>query len=127
MIVNDALLTQLSTITDEADKQRVVDTLYPNGTQVNAVKGAIETKADTQGSNVIPNPNPWITNYIWTVITTGFVLILIAAFLAIGWAVLFHLPNPPLPAETLLTIFTTILGFLGGILVPSPVQQNAKS
>jgi hypothetical protein len=61
------------------------------------------------------------TDFIWKVIISGLVIILICSFIAIIAAVLAGANAAPL-----ITIFAAAIAFMGGLLTPSPVQAPLR-
>lgn len=62
------------------------------------------------------------TDFIWKVIISGLVIILVCSFIAIIAAVLAGANAAPL-----ITIFAAVIAFIGGLLAPSPVQATLRS
>jgi len=61
------------------------------------------------------------TDFIWKVIISGLVIILVCSFIAIIAAVLAGANAAPL-----ITIFAAVIAFIGGLLAPSPVQATLR-
>jgi hypothetical protein len=66
-------------------------------------------------------PSTKIRDYLWKVIVWAMVIILVGTFGVIALGVLFNVAAKP----ELLTMFTAALGFLAGLLAPSPVKKDA--
>ncbi len=61
-----------------------------------------------------------VTDIIWMVIVISFVIILVGSFIALTAAVFL---SSSLSNDPLITIFTTAVAFLAGLLAPSPIQN----
>jgi hypothetical protein len=75
----------------------------------------------------LPLPTPPTTDSIWKVIvySLAFVLILSSIVLGIGTFVL-KPTTPAVNGDTILTLFTTVVGYLAGLLSPSPIGKSAS-
>ena len=71
-------------------------------------------------AGLLPDPNAPTVNYLWIVIVTAFVLALLVAVSILAYNAATQKPT----AEVLITIFTTAVGFLAGLLTPSPTQTK---
>jgi hypothetical protein len=75
----------------------------------------------------LPPPEQPILNAIWLVVVCSFALVLLYAAYKIGAGVSVKLEKEALYAtrgDTILTVFTTVVGFLAGLLSPSPVTKK---
>jgi tetrahydromethanopterin S-methyltransferase subunit C len=120
MAVTDEFLLQLRSGSD-TDKERVLEALKPFWEQAYGKESAIRAAAAVQDAS------PDVSNYIWRLIVTGFMVVFVGIVAAIAVAILIRPTTPTLSPETLVTIFTTIVGFLAGLLAPSPLQNKAKN
>jgi hypothetical protein len=76
---------------------------------------------------ILKQPAQGPTNYIWISIVTGILLAFIAAAFGIVWGVLYYQnTNEATVIQPIITVFTASIGFLTGLLIPSPVQQSQK-
>jgi len=64
-------------------------------------------------------------NAIWMIIVTTFAIVLIGSAVTLFYGVLGTSKTTEL--QILLTIFTTVVGFLAGLLSPSPLQKASPS
>lgn len=71
-------------------------------------------------------PDTSTTNWIWLIVVSAFALVMISAVLVLGLGVF----KPAIKdadyiakSDTILTIFTTAVAFLAGLLSPSPVKK----
>lgn len=73
----------------------------------------------------LPNPSAGITSVIWLMIVAAFVAVMLFSAFTLGSNVATKL-DPEATyvtnAETTLTLFTTVVAFLAGLLSPSPVK-----
>ncbi|MEZ5164025.1 MAG: hypothetical protein R2688_09825 [Fimbriimonadaceae bacterium] len=90
-------------------------------------KAFLKTKFEEVQSSGIPSPTIDIANAIWFVVVVTICLVI----LGICIALVANLGKPLDPSknyivsgETLLAIFTTTIGFLAGLLSPSPFKSK---
>ncbi len=81
-----------------------------------------EDQRDVAQSWGLPSPSQRVANNIWMIVVGAFALVLVGAFAAIAGSI--YLGKS---VDTLLTVFTTVAAFLGGLLVPSPVAGGSRS
>jgi hypothetical protein len=62
-------------------------------------------------------PNPWATDFIWIMLVTAVALVLIGAAGAMIWV---FIQTGRLDPGAMLTVFTTVMGFVAGLLIKSP-------
>ena len=72
-------------------------------------------------SRAICIPTQPVVDVIWKMIVLAFALVLVGAFVTMALSVGF---KGKLEDGTLLTVFTTAAGFLGGLLIPSPAAEK---
>lgn len=77
-----------------------------------------EDQRDVAQSLGLPSPSQRVANNIWMIVVGAFAFVLVGAFAAIAGYI--YLGKT---VDTLLTVFTTVAAFLGGLLVPSPVAS----
>ncbi len=84
------------------------------------------SKKDVATRAGISSPNQTTTNTIWLFIVIGFVFVFVVAstFLIIGVAILGKKADD---VQVVLTIITAVVGFLAGLLTPSPAQGIKSS
>ncbi|HEX6552162.1 MAG TPA: hypothetical protein VF026_05325 [Ktedonobacteraceae bacterium] len=84
------------------------------------------SKKDVATRAGISSPNQTTTNTIWLFIVIGFVFVFVVAstFLIIGVTILGKKADD---VQVVLTIFTAVIGFLAGLLTPSPAQGTKSS
>lgn len=68
-------------------------------------------------------PNDDTRNFLWKLVVSAFVIVLVGSFGTLAWAVF----NPPVSEdvkpEIILSLFTSVVGFLAGLFVPSPAKS----
>ena len=113
----DVAATALNSLDMNAKKDVTATAL--NSLDMNAKKD-VATRAG------ISSPNQTTTNTIWLFIVIGFVFVFVVAstFLIIGVAILGKKADD---VQVVLTIFTAVVGFLAGLLTPSPAQGTKLS
>lgn len=85
---------------------------------------ATETVAELP--RVLPAPETKTTNAIWIIVVLAFALVMVASACALMFGVTNRLDATAKYAvngDTILTIFTTVVAFLAGLLSPSPVRK----
>ena len=70
----------------------------------------------------IANPTQATADFIWRMVITGIVVVLVGSFLAIALSAVLKVDSSF--TQILLTIFTSVITFVGGLLIKSPVQQG---
>lgn len=98
---------------NEADKKEV-SVAYLNQLGTSAQRDV------AQQTRLLSDPDARTVNFIWSVIVTTFVLTLLVAVAILAYNAVAQKPT----AEVLITIFTTAVGFLAGLLTPSPAQTR---
>ncbi len=84
---------------------------------------ALESKVTQE----LPPPGPGARNVIWITIVFAFALVLMYSVWILGVGVTSELKENVLYAtksDTMLTVVTTVVGFLAGLLSPSPVSKS---
>lgn len=67
-------------------------------------------------------PGRTVMDAIWLMIVTSFVIVLVGSFLAL--AALLLIKDKP-DVQTLVTVFTTTVGFLAGLITPTPGSSHS--
>jgi type III secretory pathway component EscS len=80
--------------------------------------------ASAEASGILAPPGTKVTNVIWLLVVGSFsaVLLAAAATLVVGTFNAAPQEQPVTSSETILMVFTTVVGFLAGMLSPSPVN-----
>ncbi len=132
-----AIKAQLKDLSSEEQKsilQRVSEELKLNTTESSSGSPK-ETAFYAPPTTVVANitPDRRVVNYIWTAIITGFLIVFVGSAAGLVVALfMFHGTDPitKLPMDNtgiiqpLITLFTAAVGFLAGVLTPSPVHSN---
>src|SRR5262245_48742410 len=74
-----------------------------------------------------PDPGAKVRDVIWVMVITAFSLVLVGSFVTIAIALFRGVPkdsgaNP----ELVLSMFTSVIGFLAGLFVPSPMGRGLR-
>jgi hypothetical protein len=75
---------------------------------------------------VLPDPDPTTNNTIWLIVVIAFAAVMLWAAYVLGAGVGTKLEANATyvtKGETMLTVFTTVVAFLAGLLAPSPVKK----
>jgi divalent metal cation (Fe/Co/Zn/Cd) transporter len=75
---------------------------------------------------ILPPPDTKTSNAIWLIVIIAFALVMVWAAYVIGAAVTSKLEQNAIYAaksDTILTVFTTVVAFLAGLLSPSPLKK----
>ncbi len=78
-------------------------------------------------SRVLPLPSDPIRDRIWLIIVSAFATVMVGTALALGVGVFITSTDATKQitrADTILTVFTTVVGFLAGLLSPSPLGNR---
>lgn len=98
---------------------------------VDAIKDVINTKSSAEKTRLadeitqlLPPPTQPTTDSIWKIVIWALAIALVVATVALCAGV-FREGNAPITKpETVLTVVTTIVGFLGGLFTPSPTAKK---
>lgn len=74
----------------------------------------------------LPAPDSRTNNAIWPIVVISFALVMVGSAFVLGSGVRLKLEANTLYAtksDTILTVFTTVVAFLAGLLSPSPVKK----
>jgi hypothetical protein len=74
----------------------------------------------------LPEPDPTTNNAIWLIVVIAFAAVMLFAAYVLGTGVGTKLEANATyvtKGETMLTVFTTVVAFLAGLLSPSPVKK----
>lgn len=74
----------------------------------------------------LDNPNPPTTNAIWIIVVCSFAGVMLYSAYVLGSGVGTALVKDAVyvtKGETILTLFTTVVAFLAGLLAPSPMKK----
>lgn len=86
-----------------------------------------EKEAVARDIRGLPPPTPPTRNWLWMIVVSAFSLVLVGTFISIAIAMFktqtadtITLAKP----ELVLSMFTSVVGFLAGLFVPSPVANK---
>ena len=82
---------------------------------------ASEVQAEVYGT-AIGGPGPQARDKLWLIVVAGFSTVLVGSFLALAVGVFVPASGKVQP-ELILALFTSVVGFLAGLFVPSPAAQ----
>jgi hypothetical protein len=88
---------------------------------------ALGEDAVQQLPRVLPEPSQTTNNVIWLIVVAAFALVMVGSAYVLGTGVTSKLEagaSYVTKGETILTVFTTVVAFLAGLLVPSPVKKG---
>jgi len=101
----------------------------------NTVVEATQNMSDADREAIInairglPPPTGATRNWIWTIVVAAFALVLVGTFVTIAIAMFtmqakdtINMAKP----ELVLSMFTSVVGFLAGLFVPSPVANRPQ-
>lgn len=102
----------------------IIDALKQQPEQT--LKGLAKDATDSLPRASLTEPDRFTNNAIWLIVVIAFALVMLGSAYVLGVGV-----NTKLEAgatyvtkgETMLTVFTTVVAFLAGLLSPSPVKR----
>ena len=68
-------------------------------------------------------PSDKIRDVLWIIVIAAFAVVLVGSFSTLAWGV-FHATTGSVKPELILTMFTSVIGFLAGLFTPSPVGNK---
>ena len=84
-------------------------------------------KLEAQVVQGLPSPDDKTSSRLWLIVVVAFALVLVFCAWVLGNGVTAKLEVGAAYAvkgDTILTVFTTVVGFLAGLLAPSPVSKK---
>lgn len=87
----------------------------------------LAAKATTDLPPVIPPPDTKTANVVWIIVVASFALVMIGAAYIIGASVFTKIDKDVVyigKVDMVLTVFTTVVAFIAGLLSPSPVTKG---
>ena len=73
----------------------------------------------------LDRPDQATSNKVWLMTIWAFASVMLLAVLVMGISLFVPVTSVGTKPETILTVFTTVTGFLAGLFVPSPVAKKA--
>ena len=104
-------------------------TLSPN-TKKELIKSTAENMSAEDKQEIIKSfgvatPTQKVSDKLWTVVVYTFAVVMIVVVVAISAGAFFPKPsNPVASGELLLSIFTAVVGFFGGLFVKNPASDS---
>lgn len=86
-------------------------------------------KLESQVIQGLPAPDPDTASRLWLIVVVSFALVLVFCAGVLGLGVTSKLEagaTYAVKGDTVLTVFTTVVGFLAGLLAPSPVSKKGS-
>lgn len=83
-------------------------------------------RLESQVIQGLPPPDPDTASRLWLIVVFSFALVVVFCAAVLGFGVTSKLEPDATYAvkgDTILTVFTTVVGFLAGLLAPSPVSK----
>lgn len=104
-------------------------TVMPKEKKAGAVKEAIEAQPEgrqlakavvTEIRSPLGSPGQWARDTLWIIVVASFAIVLVGSFATLAAGVSGNQVKP----ELILTMFTSVVGFLAGLFVPSPIGRG---
>jgi hypothetical protein len=74
-----------------------------------------------------PDPGAKVRDVIWIMVIAAFSLVLVGSFATIAIAMFRGVPKDAAATpELVLSMFTSVIGFLAGLFVPSPIGRGIR-
>lgn len=97
--------------------------------QATAVKQALGAQTTGQQQAIVSQlsaagigaPSSWIRDRLWLLVISGFTVVLVGSFGVLAVGVFIGDKTKP---ELVLSMFTSVVGFLAGLFAPSPVADK---
>ena len=87
-------------------------------------KAVAQFSATVGGSPAIGTPTQRARDRLWLIVVTAFAVVLVGGFVTLALGVFLTPAQNGVKPELILTTFTSVVGFLAGLFVPSPVSRN---
>jgi len=105
----------------------------PAGQKADAVKLAVSAQSPDEQAKIIkhlggPAVGPATQkarDRVWLIVIIAFAIVLVGSFATLACGV-FWSPGGSIKPELILTMFTSVVGFLAGLFTPSPVTGQDK-
>jgi hypothetical protein len=112
---------------------RSADLLVSRALASPEIMQALKTKPEETLKNLgkeavllLPPPDKETNNTIWLIVVIAFALVMVGSAYVLGAGVTSKLDANAVYAaksDTILTVFTTVVAFLAGLLSPSPIKK----
>lgn len=113
----------------ERSAQRLVALATSTQTAIDKVKAdpkAALEEFSKQAMTELPPPDGPTNNKIWIIIVSAFAFVMVGSAIVLGIGVFIEVTDVTkrvAKSDTILTLFTTVVGFLAGLLAPSPAKK----
>ncbi len=74
-------------------------------------------------TSVLAGPTDKVRDWIWLIAVAAFAIVLVGSFITLAISVFVTVPGGT-SAQLILTVFTSVVGFLAGLFAPSPVSNQ---
>jgi uncharacterized membrane protein YgcG len=96
-----------------------------------AVRAALEglppaDRTDVMGA-FLTQPRPRTADWIWLIVVCAFVVVLVGSFVTLAVSVFTPVAEGGTSGQTILAVFTSVVGFLAGRFTPSPAAGGDGS
>jgi len=92
---------------------------------INGMSPKDRKKALATTKSVIGDIPPETRHTLWLIVILGFVIVLVGSFAILAGSLFFEPPEGATSSQLMLTVFTTVVGFLAGLFSPSPVDRTS--
>ena len=96
--------------------------------KVQVLKNAIEAQPDQETIKsliaTIEQPSGRVRDNLWYIVVFTFAFVLVGSFVTLAIGVFKVLPSGGVKPELVLSLFTSGVGFLAGLFVPSPIRSD---
>jgi hypothetical protein len=86
----------------------------------------INSAVEAAGVTAVGKPSMKMRDKLWLIVVIAFAIVLIGSFATLAFGVFVNAQGKVTP-ELILTMFTSVVGFLAGLFVPSPLQNSNDS
>ena len=77
-------------------------------------------------AGAMPPPTDGARDRLWLIVVCAFAIVLVGSFTALAVGVFVPASGKVTP-ELILTMFTSVVGFLAGLFVPSPIANQTRA
>ena len=88
-------------------------------------KAVAEFKSASEGAG-LDKPSQGANDRIWLVVVSAFAIVMVGAFVTLALAVFVAPAQGGVKPELILATFTSVVGFLAGLFVPSPAVKTGQ-
>ncbi len=104
---------------------QAVGTVSEEGTTMVVHTAQVQTHTAQQALEPpLSPPDDNTTRYLWVIVVVAFAIVLVGSFLTLAMSV--FLPHTEATLQMMLTVFTSVVGFLGGLFTPSPISSGTR-